>query len=157
MLRIYILKIFFKFLKKNFKIEVRQKVYLSRFDKHILNKIKDISATALTAIYGSPIQFLNTAFAKNISKFGIPISYFILPQAWAWKSKRVEIVKKYFDLRPAAIIKQFDLQNLPKQRGGCFYRETAAYGHFGRNDLNLPWENVTDQANELRKTIHDFA
>ena len=39
----------------------------------------------------------NLRFAKNISKFGIPISYFILPQAWAWKSKRVEIIKKYFD------------------------------------------------------------
>ena len=39
----------------------------------------------------------NLRFAQNISKFGIPISYFILPQAWAWKSKRVEIIKKYFD------------------------------------------------------------
>ena len=39
----------------------------------------------------------NLRFAKNISKFGIPISYFILPQAWAWKSKRVEIIKKHFD------------------------------------------------------------
>ncbi len=39
----------------------------------------------------------NLRFAKKVSKFGIPISYFILPQAWAWKSKRVQIIKKYFD------------------------------------------------------------
>ncbi len=39
----------------------------------------------------------NLRFAKKISSFGIPVSYFILPQAWAWKSKRVEIIKKYFD------------------------------------------------------------
>tara|TARA_B100000963_G_scaffold340934_1_gene340124 strand:+ start:82 stop:1203 length:1122 start_codon:yes stop_codon:yes gene_type:complete len=39
----------------------------------------------------------NLRFAKKISKFRIPISYFILPQAWAWKSNRVEFIKKYFD------------------------------------------------------------
>ncbi len=39
----------------------------------------------------------NLRFAKSISKFGIPISYFVLPQAWAWKSKRVETIKKHFD------------------------------------------------------------
>ncbi len=52
------------------------------------------------------------------------------------------LVHKHFDLRPGAIIEEFQLRNLPKQRGGCFYRNTAAYGHFGRPDLNLPWENV---------------
>ena len=46
-----------------------------------------------------------------------------------------EIVKKNFDLRPAAIIKNFDLRR-------PIYKQTAAYGHFGRNDLNLPWEKT---------------
>ncbi|MFL0782429.1 MAG: methionine adenosyltransferase, partial [Prochlorococcus sp.] len=35
------------------------------------------------------------------------------------------------------------------QRGGRFYQDTAAYGHFGRPDLNLPWEDVTDKASAL--------
>ena len=61
-----------------------------------------------------------------------------------------KIVKENFDLRPGAIIKEFNLQNLPKQFGGRFYRDTAAYGHFGRNDLNLPWEDVSKKASEIR-------
>ncbi|MFL0781671.1 MAG: methionine adenosyltransferase, partial [Prochlorococcus sp.] len=57
-----------------------------------------------------------------------------------------ELVKEHFDLRPGAIIEQFKLRQLPQQRGGRFYQDTAAYGHFGRPDLNLPWEDVTDKA-----------
>jgi S-adenosylmethionine synthetase len=54
-------------------------------------------------------------------------------------------------LRPGAIIENFGLRNLPQARGGRFYQNTAAYGHFGRNDLNLPWEDVAAKAEELRK------
>ncbi len=60
-----------------------------------------------------------------------------------------ELIKNNFDLRPAAIIKEFDLRNLPKKMGGEFFRKTASYGHFGRNDLKLPWENVEEKANHL--------
>ena len=60
-----------------------------------------------------------------------------------------ELIKNNFDLRPAAIIKEFDLKNLPKKMGGEFFKKTASYGHFGRNDLNLPWENVEDKAKQL--------
>ena len=42
-----------------------------------------------------------------------------------------ELIKNNFDLRPAAIIKEFDLRNLPKKMGGEFFRKTASYGHFG--------------------------
>ncbi len=49
--------------------------------------------------------------------------------------KLVEIIRKEFDLRPAAIIKTLDLRR-------PIYRETAAYGHFGRTDLDLPWEKL---------------
>jgi S-adenosylmethionine synthetase len=55
----------------------------------------------------------------------------------------VALVKKHFDLRPAGIIKMLDLRR-------PIYRQTAAYGHFGRNDLNLPWEK-TDLAAVLRQ------
>lgn len=61
-----------------------------------------------------------------------------------------ELVKKNFDLRPAAIINQFDLRNLPAKNGGKFYQRLAAYGHMGRTDFNVPWEN-TDKAQDLKK------
>ncbi|OGI00001.1 MAG: methionine adenosyltransferase [Candidatus Melainabacteria bacterium GWF2_37_15] len=61
-----------------------------------------------------------------------------------------EIVMKNFDLRPAMIIKQFDLRNLPAKNGGSFYRLLASYGHFGRTDIDVPWEK-TDRAQELGK------
>ena len=60
-----------------------------------------------------------------------------------------QLVQDQFDLRPSAIIKEFDLQNLPSNRGGRFYRDTAAYGHFGRTDIPLPWEDVSQKAKEL--------
>ena len=56
--------------------------------------------------------------------------------------KLVEIVRKEFDLRPAGIIKMLDLRR-------PIYRGTAAYGHFGRTDLDLPWEK-TDKAESLK-------
>ena len=68
----------------------------------------------------------------------------------------IEIIKNNFDLRPAAIIEEFDLKNLPKKMGGDFFVNTASYGHFGRNDLELPWENVNKKALELIKASKDF-
>ncbi len=64
-------------------------------------------------------------------------------------SDLTKLVENNFDLRPGAIIKQFDLKRLPQIRGGRFYKDTAAYGHFGRPDLNLPWENVREKAQEI--------
>ncbi|MBY0085097.1 methionine adenosyltransferase [Bacillus sp. FJAT-27238] len=55
----------------------------------------------------------------------------------------VKLVRKHFDLRPAGIIKQLDLRR-------PIYKQTAAYGHFGRNDLNVPWEQ-TDKAEVLKQ------
>ena len=59
------------------------------------------------------------------------------------EEKIEELVKKYFDLRPAGIIKMLDLRR-------PIYRQTAAYGHFGRTDVDLPWEH-TDKASVLRE------
>jgi len=61
------------------------------------------------------------------------------------------LVQENFDLRPGAIIETFGLRNLPQQRGGDFYQDVAAYGHFGRSDLNLPWENVEAVAASLKQ------
>jgi len=57
----------------------------------------------------------------------------------------VTIVRAHFDLRPAGIIKMLDLRR-------PIYKQTAAYGHFGRNDLDLPWEK-TDKVEALKKYI----
>ena len=59
--------------------------------------------------------------------------------------KLVEIVRENFDLRPAGIIKMLDLRR-------PIYRGTAAYGHFGRTDLDLPWE-ATDKVDVLKKYL----
>lgn len=60
------------------------------------------------------------------------------------------LVRNNFDLRPAAIINQFDLRGLPAKNGGKFYQRLAAYGHMGRTDFDVPWEN-TDKAEDLKK------
>ena len=55
----------------------------------------------------------------------------------------VALIDKYFDLRPGAIIRDLDLRR-------PIYKQTASYGHFGRDDLDLPWER-TDKAATLRR------
>ncbi len=59
--------------------------------------------------------------------------------------KMVEVVRENFDLRPAGIIKMLDLRR-------PIYKQTAAYGHFGRNDLNLPWEAL-NKVEDLKKYL----
>ena len=61
------------------------------------------------------------------------------------------LVQEHFDLRPGAIIETFGLRELPSPRGGRFYQDVAAYGHFGRKDLDLPWEDVTAIAATLKQ------
>jgi S-adenosylmethionine synthetase len=61
------------------------------------------------------------------------------------------LVQEHFDLRPGAIIETFGLRDLPQQRDGRFYQDVAAYGHFGRSDLNLPWEDVAAIAASLKQ------
>ncbi|MFN4278875.1 methionine adenosyltransferase [Thermosynechococcus sp.] len=65
------------------------------------------------------------------------------------------LIKTHFDLRPAAIIQTFGLRHLPQDRGGRFYQEVAAYGHFGRNDLDLPWEKL-DKVPDLQAAAAQF-
>ena len=60
-------------------------------------------------------------------------------------TKLVELIRENFDLRPAGIIRMLDLRR-------PIYKQTAAYGHFGRTDLDLPWEK-TDKAEELKKYL----
>ena len=60
----------------------------------------------------------------------------------------VEIIRKYFDLRPAGIIRMLDLRR-------PIYKQTASYGHFGRTDIDLPWEKL-DKVEELKVELEDL-
>ncbi len=68
----------------------------------------------------------------------------------------MKLVETNFDLRPIAIINQFDLRNLPKNNGGKFYQRLAAYGHMGRTDFDVPWEH-TDKAQTLKEQAMKLA
>ena len=61
------------------------------------------------------------------------------------EDKIVEIIKEVFDLRPAAIIRDLDLRR-------PIYKQTAAYGHFGRTDIDLPWEKL-DKVDDIKKYL----
>lgn len=82
------------------------------------------------------------AYAIGVAK---PVSIFIetFGTGKIEDEKIVQLVRKHFDLRPAGIIKELNLRR-------PIYRQTAAYGHFGRTDIDLPWER-TDKAEILRK------
>ncbi len=83
-----------------------------------------------------------------------PVSVFLETFGTAKVSEEalLEIAQKHFELRPAGIIQTLNLRNLPQERGGRFYQDVAAYGHFGRNDLDLPWEK-TDKAQLLKEYL----
>ncbi|YAI82338.1 MAG: methionine adenosyltransferase [cyanobacterium endosymbiont of Rhopalodia sterrenbergii] len=65
------------------------------------------------------------------------------------EDKLLDLVKEHFELRPAGILQSFNLREFPSQRGGRFYQDVAVYGHFGRTDLDLPWE-ATDKVALLK-------
>ena len=85
---------------------------------------------------------IQIAYAIGVAR---PVSIMIetFGTAKVEESLIVELIQKHFDLRPAGIIKMLDLRR-------PIYRQTAAYGHFGRTDVDLPWEK-TDKADSLRK------
>lgn len=85
---------------------------------------------------------IQLAYAIGIAR---PVSIFVETFGTAKVEEKLisELVNKHFDLRPAGIIKTLDLRR-------PIYRQTAAYGHFGRTDIDLPWEK-TDKAEILRK------
>ena len=67
-----------------------------------------------------------------------------------------EIINEIFDLRPVAIINKFDLRGLPAKNGGKFYQKLAAYGHMGRTDLAVPWEE-TDMAESISQKAEKYS
>ena len=70
--------------------------------------------------------------------------------------KLTDVVETHFDFRLAGILKQFNLRHLPALNTRGFYQELAARGHFGRTDIDLPWEK-TDKAEILSLEAKDAA
>lgn len=87
---------------------------------------------------------IQLAYAIGVAK---PVSIEVETFGTGKKSEEeiVAIVEKVFDLRPGAIIRDLELRR-------PIYKQTAAYGHFGRNDLNLPWEQL-NKVEEIKKFI----
>ena len=87
---------------------------------------------------------IQLAYAIGVAK---PVSIEVETFGTGKKSEEeiVSIVEKVFDLRPGAIIRDLDLRR-------PIYKQTAAYGHFGRNDLNLPWENL-NKVDDIKKHL----
>ena len=87
---------------------------------------------------------IQLAYAIGVAK---PVSIMVDTFGTGVKSDEeiAEIVGKHFDFRPAAIIRDLDLRR-------PIYRQTAAYGHFGRTDIDLPWERL-DKVEELKAAL----
>ena len=118
---------------------------------------KDPTKVDRSACYAARYVAKNIVAAKLAKKCEVQISYAIgvaqptsvlvdtFGTGKVSNEKLTEAVRKVFDLRPAGIIKMLDLRR-------PIYKQTAAYGHFGRNDLNLPWEQ-TDKVEELKAAV----
>ena len=116
---------------------------------------KDPSKVDRSGSYAARWVAKNVVAAKLAKKCEIQIAYAIgIPEPLSISvntfntgsisdDEIVEKIKKVFDLRPGMIIKELNLRR-------PIYRQTAAYGHFGRNDLKLPWEK-TNKVNELKR------
>ena len=92
---------------------------------------------------------IELAYAIGVAK---PVSIFVETFGTGKISDDMitKLIEDNFDLRPTAIINQFDLRNLPKKNGGKFYQRLAAYGHMGRVDFDVPWEHL-DRVELLKK------
>ena len=118
---------------------------------------KDCTKVDRSAAYAARYVAKNIVAAGLADKCEIQLSYAIgvaqptsvmVDTAGTGKvsdEKLVEIVRENFDLRPAGIIKMLDLRR-------PIYKQTAAYGHFGRNDLDLPWERL-DKVGDLKRYL----
>ncbi|PJF22662.1 MAG: methionine adenosyltransferase, partial [Phototrophicales bacterium] len=116
---------------------------------------KDATKVDRSAAYMARYIAKNIVAAGIAERFELQLSYAIgvaHPTSLAVETfgtgkisddKIVELIKKHFDMRPAAIIRDLDLRR-------PIYKQVAAYGHFGREDVDVPWER-TDKAEALRR------
>ena len=125
---------------------------------------KDPTKVDRTAAYACRYIAKNIVAAGLAEKCEVQVSYAIgvarpvsihidtFGTAKVDEDKLLEVVKEHFELRPAGMIQAFNLRHLPGERGGKFFQNVAAYGHLGRTDLDLPWEE-TDKAELLKEAL----
>ena len=118
---------------------------------------KDCTKVDRSAAYAARYVAMNIVAAGLADKCEIQLSYAIgvahptsimvdtFGTGKVSNEKLVEIIRENFDLRPAGIIKMLDLRR-------PIYKQTAAYGHFGRHDVDLPWEKL-DRVEDLKKYL----
>ena len=118
---------------------------------------KDCTKVDRSAAYAARYVAKNLVAAGYADKLEIQVSYAIgvaqptsvmvetFGTGHVSRERIVEVVRKHFDLRPAGIIRMLDLRR-------PIYNQAASYGHFGRNDLDLPWEKL-DKVEELRAEL----
>ena len=118
---------------------------------------KDCTKVDRSAAYAARYVAKNLVAAGIADKLEIQVSYAIgvatptsimvdtFGTGKLSEDKIVEIIRKEFDLRPAGLIKTLDLRR-------PIYKQTAAYGHFGRTDVDLPWEKL-DKVDDLKKYV----
>ena len=118
---------------------------------------KDCTKVDRSAAYAARYVAKNLVAAGYADRMEIQLSYAIgvaqptsinvstLGTGKVSEEKIVEVSRKHFDLRPAGIIKMLDLRR-------PIYKQTAAYGHFGRTDVDLPWEKL-DKVDELKAEL----
>jgi S-adenosylmethionine synthetase len=120
---------------------------------------KDATKVDRSASYAARYIAKNIVAAKLASKVEVQLAYAIgvaqpvsisidtFGTGKVSQEKLVEAVRENFDLRPAGIIEMLDLRR-------PIYRQTAAYGHFGRTDIHLPWEQ-TDKVDSLLASVKE--
>ena len=122
------------------------------FDKETQLKvdlIKNLVAAGLADKCEVQVSYA-IGFARQVSIFIVTFGTGKLPQ-----EDLLALVKEHFEMRPSGLISIFNLQQLPAERGGRFYQDIAAYGHFGRTDLDLPWERL-DKVEALKMAASRF-
>ncbi len=122
---------------------------------------KDCTKVDRSAAYAARYAAKNLVAAGYANRLEIQLSYAIgvahptsimvntFGTGTVPEERIVDIIRKYFDLRPAGIIRMLDLRR-------PIYRQTAAYGHFGRLDIELPWEKL-DKVDVLRRELEAMA
>ena len=101
---------------------------------------------ALVMLFALPAAAEEAAVSIEDQRFELAENLVSYPRVTGLADAALEeAVNKTFDLRPAAIIRDLDLRR-------PIYRQTAAYGHFGRPELDLPWER-TDRVDELKAAL----
>ncbi len=115
----------------------------TKVDRSASYAARYIAKNLVAAGYAKKAE-IQVAYAIGVAK---PVSIAIDTFGTGTKSEEelIAAVRKVFDLRPAGIIKMLDLKR-------PIYKQTAAYGHFGRTDVDLPWEHL-DKVDELKKIL----